>query len=783
MSNLKEIGEHHEGDERKERKINDAELRNLMDKHLERQKESIKEKQPTQETKEVNGVEYVDVFLKASKEYKGDYDSKTLIEEIGRPLQQALEGGARSLSEGMDNVGQAVEGKMEKVGDAFSKLEQPKEKSSEPTAQELGEMARSLQDDSHEGKISESSDRSKEGIEPDEIADSQDLEPTGVEEVEEHSMEHKDDAQVPLLDSHTLKLEQGEITCSNEPKPKNLKLQGLMERYHVETNKNAIKGFRFTKRFQNWLKGDLPAKEKRETMMLLNACKAFEKVLHNFKLDELREIAQAHGGECLATEFVNYKTEYPFRCENGHEWAASGFTIKKGHWCRDCYDNSRTKYDWTKPETKILAIKYVHDYAKTHDGKPPPHDLFIKHFGGVGFRKGFNKTYNKFLVEDCDIQPNKRRDLDWTKPKTMELVRDYIREYAKGHEGKAPPLTVVRNLFGGFQSGLAFINKKYNQFIKEDCGVEPNLEFNFDWTAPGTVELVKDYIFEYASENDGKAPGLQLTINEFSSGFDKYLQDNNTTYNQFLEQECNLTPNIIFEHNWASDSPEWKVAQKKIVEFYKEHKRPPSQRESRKFVGGGFEAGLKRQGKTYNLFLVENCKIPITDLDQAQIEGDQFDRAAKKAVKVLHGASWGRVYHPDFAQYGREYLEPDGIIHDFAKRPIKRVGKSFFLEKGQKFDLIFEFKRTFGGIGAKDSKLTPLIAENLKYYFYIKPGKVKDREIEGCHVTHHTKKELLDELQSHIRPSNKAKILKIIEEIKMIGKDPNSKAQKSLSDF
>lgn len=54
------------------------------------------------------------------------------------------------------------------------------------------------------------------------------------------------------------------------------------------------------------------------------------------KLNELRNIAESKGGECLSTTYINSKKKLKFQCKNGHKWETSAYVIKNGAWCNAC---------------------------------------------------------------------------------------------------------------------------------------------------------------------------------------------------------------------------------------------------------------------------------------------------------------------------------------------------------------------------------------------------------------------------------------------------------------
>ncbi len=53
-------------------------------------------------------------------------------------------------------------------------------------------------------------------------------------------------------------------------------------------------------------------------------------------IELMKQIASERGGECLSDVYVNAKTKLHFKCENGHEWWAQPYHIKKGAWCHYC---------------------------------------------------------------------------------------------------------------------------------------------------------------------------------------------------------------------------------------------------------------------------------------------------------------------------------------------------------------------------------------------------------------------------------------------------------------
>lgn len=53
-------------------------------------------------------------------------------------------------------------------------------------------------------------------------------------------------------------------------------------------------------------------------------------------IENMKELAKNHGGECLSSEYIDQKTHLRWRCDKGHEWTATPITIKRGVWCPEC---------------------------------------------------------------------------------------------------------------------------------------------------------------------------------------------------------------------------------------------------------------------------------------------------------------------------------------------------------------------------------------------------------------------------------------------------------------
>ena len=58
-------------------------------------------------------------------------------------------------------------------------------------------------------------------------------------------------------------------------------------------------------------------------------------------IEEMREIAKMHGGECLSNVYINCETKLQWKCSEGHTWYTKPLVIKQRHWCRRCSQKNR----------------------------------------------------------------------------------------------------------------------------------------------------------------------------------------------------------------------------------------------------------------------------------------------------------------------------------------------------------------------------------------------------------------------------------------------------------
>ena len=53
-------------------------------------------------------------------------------------------------------------------------------------------------------------------------------------------------------------------------------------------------------------------------------------------IQEMQEIANSRGGECLSKIYRNANTKLKWKCSEGHIWEAKPTNVKNGTWCKTC---------------------------------------------------------------------------------------------------------------------------------------------------------------------------------------------------------------------------------------------------------------------------------------------------------------------------------------------------------------------------------------------------------------------------------------------------------------
>lgn len=59
------------------------------------------------------------------------------------------------------------------------------------------------------------------------------------------------------------------------------------------------------------------------------------------RLNTYRALAAERGGKCLSRRYGNNDTKLRWQCAKGHEWSATGSSVKRGSWCARCGHDRR----------------------------------------------------------------------------------------------------------------------------------------------------------------------------------------------------------------------------------------------------------------------------------------------------------------------------------------------------------------------------------------------------------------------------------------------------------
>ena len=73
-------------------------------------------------------------------------------------------------------------------------------------------------------------------------------------------------------------------------------------------------------------------------------------------IEDMHKLAQARGGKCLSSEYVNNKTKLLWECANGHQWKARPDSIKRGRWCPVCA--KQLLADQFKKNSTVLTVLF-----------------------------------------------------------------------------------------------------------------------------------------------------------------------------------------------------------------------------------------------------------------------------------------------------------------------------------------------------------------------------------------------------------------------------------------
>jgi hypothetical protein len=94
----------------------------------------------------------------------------------------------------------------------------------------------------------------------------------------------------------------------------------------------------------------------------INIAPVYANSRYDEALEELRAIAAAKGGRCLADEYAGGRSKLKFVCDAGHEWLASPNLIRSGTWCQTCALKAIA-------DRKRLTIDMMREIARERGGE------------------------------------------------------------------------------------------------------------------------------------------------------------------------------------------------------------------------------------------------------------------------------------------------------------------------------------------------------------------------------------------------------------------------------
>lgn len=55
-----------------------------------------------------------------------------------------------------------------------------------------------------------------------------------------------------------------------------------------------------------------------------------------FTINDMKKLAEAKGGKCLSTRYINNHIKLLWQCSQGHTWETTQNSVQQGHWCPHC---------------------------------------------------------------------------------------------------------------------------------------------------------------------------------------------------------------------------------------------------------------------------------------------------------------------------------------------------------------------------------------------------------------------------------------------------------------
>ncbi len=90
---------------------------------------------------------------------------------------------------------------------------------------------------------------------------------------------------------------------------------------------------------------------------------------HQWKIEDMRKVAEAKSGKCLSEEYVDNTTKLRWQCKYGHQWESAPSNVLSGNWCSNCAGMMRLTIEDMRrlAETrggKCLSDKYINTKTK-----------------------------------------------------------------------------------------------------------------------------------------------------------------------------------------------------------------------------------------------------------------------------------------------------------------------------------------------------------------------------------------------------------------------------------
>lgn len=502
------------------------------------------------------------------------------------------------------------------------------------------------------------------------------------------------------------------------------------------------------------------------------------------------------------------------------------------------------KYDWSDSDT----IRYLEGWIRQFlldSGRLPILSEILE-----GFSKSFTyylnrigKSYGEFLI-DLGYSVILEEKFDWIDPKTIKEVERWIQNYYDSFKKSPTCNDVIEQFSSGFFGYLRRNGKTWNEFLIER-GFPTNYEVKYDWNNPNSIKMVRDWIKKFYLDND-KSPTLVELNNYFGRGFYQYLVRTGKRWNEILnEYGCPLNEEI--QYDWL-DPTTIEDVELWIGVYFEENGFSPTLDEvMRQFSYGFGTSYLRREGKTWNEFLLERGYTPrqekiyswtdpqtIKELEtwiknyfETYKDSPTFTDVEKEFSSGIsyHLRKFGKTWNDYLTELGypihnveqvkqegnlfdtigkealpflhknilidyrifsplfESYIIPDGILHNFSKTPLKIVAKSIFIQKNQKLDVFIDFKRSYAAISPKNFSVYPRIAKEIRFYL-LKGGKnIPELEKDGCKIKFLSKENLINQLSSVLRSLNEEQIKLLIKRIYTLDKGVYNNAQKAIEEF